>query len=49
MVKDTYLLNQLCDYNEKVLVVPWFNDEPRFKWMLMHTHPITLPDAVLYE
>ena len=33
----------------KSIIVPWLNDEPHFKWILMHSHPMTLPDAVLYE
>ena len=25
------------------IIVPWFNDEPQYKWILRHPHPINLP------
>ena len=44
-----YLLQSIMWLVYKKIIAPWFNDEPQFKWMLMHPHPITLPEAVLYE
>ena len=41
----SYLIMEL---KYESIIVPWFKDQPQFKWLSGQHHLITLPDAVFY-